>query len=183
MLLEAGCRKRGRWKGEGGSIDKGTGRERKRKEQDSAAAGGWRRIEGGWGVRGKIHGKIAWLLWLQHELSPVSACFLLAAFHNSFILGGDTALSLCAPSLMPRTHVAFFSFLLLPPPPFRPPANSSRLPTAPYLSPFISLSLCSYDEQQSRHTRTDTLEACPIDLRARQRARCPDHRGILRWLV
>lgn len=135
MLLEAGCRKRGRWKGEGGSIDKGPGRERKRKEQDSAAAGGWRRIERGWGVRGKIHGKIAWLLWLQHELSPVSACFLLAAFHNSFILGGDTALSLCAPSLMPRTHVAFFPFLLLPPPPAGPPSADRRALSFPlYLS-------------------------------------------------
>lgn len=45
-----------------------------------------------------MDGKIAWLLWPRHELSPVSACFLLAAFHNSFILWwrhGRTPVRVC----------------------------------------------------------------------------------------
>lgn len=43
-----------------------------------------------------MDGKIAWLLWPRHELSPVSACFLLAAFHNSFILWWRHGRTRCA---------------------------------------------------------------------------------------
>lgn len=51
-----------------------------------------------------MDGKIAWLLWPRHELSPVSACFLLAAFHNSFILRSATRsyVSVCADALARR---------------------------------------------------------------------------------
>lgn len=75
-----------------------------------------------------MDGKIAWLLWPRHELSPVSACFLLAAFHNSFILWwrhGPTCIRvlrlLCdAPLLLPllvaRTPLSFASPPPLPPP-------------------------------------------------------------------
>ena len=57
----------------------------------------------------KVDGKIVSLLWPRHELSPVSACFLLPTFH--------TPLSSLATRLLPRalwsTMVFSFFFLFL----------------------------------------------------------------------
>ena len=78
-----------------------------------------------------MDGKIAWLLWPRHELSPVSACFLLAAFHNSFILWWRHGRTRCARVCVLRLRAIHHRFL------------------SPLLPAFIFPQ--SYDEQQSWH--------------------------------
>lgn len=117
-----------------------------------------------------MDGKIAWLLWPRHELSPVSACFLLAAFHNSFILWwrhGRTPVRVCT---CIRVLHAMHHFS---------PSRSAR-------AAFFRLYLpASYDEQQSWHEYTlealshwSTSESRPLDHRGQLQSFGPARRWV-----
>lgn len=120
-----------------------------------------------------MDGKIAWLLWPRHELSPVSACFLLAAFHNSFILWwrhGRTPVRVC--TCIRVLHAMHH---------FSPPRSARAAFFRLYLSAVVwwtTIVARSHEYTLEALSHWSTSESRPLDHRGQLRSFGPARRWV-----